>query len=81
MGRRLSPEAWAALQSFRAERQLHQIQFEEIQAQTRVDEGPSSMISMDAFAEDWNASQFWVGFSHHGLLRHLPSHPGVSMMT
>ncbi|KAI9884860.1 MAG: DASH complex subunit dam1 [Watsoniomyces obsoletus] len=59
----LSLEAQNALQSFLTERHQHQAQFDELRARSTQDTpnngDPTTMISMEAFAEDWNASQFW----------------------
>lgn len=66
-GRELSPEAMAALREFYAERDRQQTQFVELKAQTtdkgHTDGGRPGTISMEAFTEDWNASQFWVGLT------------------
>ncbi|KAI4655329.1 hypothetical protein J4E93_000040 [Alternaria ventricosa] len=53
----LSGDALAALKEFYGERDARQKQFEELKGQAEDDfEGK---LSMDAFTEDWNASQFW----------------------
>jgi hypothetical protein len=45
------------LKEFYGERDARQKQFENLKTQAEVDfEGK---LSMDAFTEDWNASQFW----------------------
>lgn len=55
----MSGSALDALKEFYAERDERQKKFEELkqQAEDRADGVP---LSMDAFAEDWNESQFWV---------------------
>jgi hypothetical protein len=55
--RQLSGDALAALKDFYSERDAHQKQFEQLKSAAEDDfEGK---LSMDAFTEDWNASQFW----------------------
>lgn len=56
--RTLSAHALAALAEFNAERDAHQSKFEELKAQAEDD----AQLSMTAFTEDWNESQFWVRF-------------------
>ncbi|KAJ4290856.1 Protein-lysine N-methyltransferase efm5 [Kalmusia sp. IMI 367209] len=54
----LSSGALDALKEFYGERDARQKQFEDLKAQAEDDfEGK---LSMDAFTEDWNASQFWA---------------------
>ena len=54
----LSSGALDALKEFYGERDARQKQFEDLKAQAEDDfEGK---LSMEAFTEDWNASQFWV---------------------
>lgn len=55
--RTLSAHALAALASFNAEKDEHAQKFEKLKAAAEAD-GP---LSMEAFTEDWNVSQFWVG--------------------
>lgn len=56
--RQLSVGALDALKEFYGERDARQKQFEELKEQAEDDfEGK---LSMEAFTEDWNASQFWV---------------------
>ncbi|OAK95032.1 hypothetical protein IQ06DRAFT_285034 [Phaeosphaeriaceae sp. SRC1lsM3a] len=53
----LSGSALDALKEFYGERDARQKQFENLKSQAEDDfEGK---LSMDAFTEDWNASQFW----------------------
>ncbi|KAL6709596.1 Protein-lysine N-methyltransferase efm5 [Coniothyrium glycines] len=53
----LSAGALDALKEFYGERDARQEQFEKLKSQAEDDfEGK---LSMDAFAEDWNVSQFW----------------------
>jgi hypothetical protein len=55
--RQLSGDALAALKEFYGERDAREKQFENLKSQAEDDfEGK---LSMDAFTEDWNASQFW----------------------
>jgi hypothetical protein len=55
--RQLSGSALDALKEFYGERDARQKQFENLKSQAEDDfEGK---LSMDAFTEDWNASQFW----------------------
>jgi hypothetical protein len=55
----LSSHTLAALAEFNAERDAHQEQFERLKAEAEANAGGVS-LSMDAFTEDWNESQFWV---------------------
>lgn len=59
---KLSPFALEALGSFYNERDAREKQFEDLKVQAE-DEFDQKQLSMDAFAEDWNASQFWVGWT------------------
>jgi len=59
--RQLSGEALGALQEFYNERDDRQRRFEELKQ--AAEEGSSRTLSMLDFAEDWNASQFWVSGS------------------
>ncbi|UNI17305.1 Protein-lysine N-methyltransferase efm5 [Purpureocillium takamizusanense] len=52
----LSAHALAALAEFQAEKQDRKAKFDRLRAEAEEDDVP---LSMDAFAEDWNASQFW----------------------
>ncbi|KAI9868420.1 MAG: hypothetical protein M1813_005863 [Trichoglossum hirsutum] len=54
----LSKDTLEALRQFYSEQDDRQKQFEDLNAQATEDADLSS-ISMDLFAEDWNASQFW----------------------
>lgn len=60
--RTLSAETSKALRDFYLERDDRQRQFEDIKAQAEAGE-KAREISIDAFTEDWNASQFWVELS------------------
>ncbi|KAM4062258.1 putative N6-adenine methyltransferase [Hirsutella rhossiliensis] len=51
----LSSHALAALTEFNAEKDAHRARFEKLQAKAEA-QGP---LSMEAFTEDWNESQFW----------------------
>lgn len=55
--RTLSSHALAALAEFNAEKNQHRSKFEKLQNEAET----NAVISMDAFTEDWNESQFWVG--------------------
>jgi hypothetical protein len=57
--RELSKSTLEALSQFYNERDDRQKQFERLKAQA-ADDADFSSISMELFAEDWNASQFWV---------------------
>lgn len=52
----LSSRALAALSEFNAEKDEHQARFEKLRAEAES-HGP---LSIEAFTEDWNESQFWV---------------------
>ena len=60
--RTLSAETSKALQDFYLERDDRQQQFEDLKARAETGEKPPE-ISINAFTEDWNASQFWVEMS------------------
>ncbi|KAK4194984.1 putative N6-adenine methyltransferase-domain-containing protein [Triangularia verruculosa] len=53
----LSSSALDALKEFYAEREARQEQFVKLQA--KAEEQRQQKLSMDAFGEDWNESQFW----------------------
>ena len=60
----LSTSTLSALQEFYAERDARSKQFEDLKAISEQNAASSSSqkqqkLSMDAFAEDWNESQFW----------------------
>jgi len=55
----LSGSALGALKEFYADRDARLKQFEDLKA-VAEDEAEGRVLSMDAFAEDWNESQFWV---------------------
>jgi hypothetical protein len=48
-----------ALKEFYADRDAREKLFEDLKSASEDDAGQSS-LTMDAFAEDWNESQFWV---------------------
>ncbi len=56
---RLSSRALEALADFYSERDLEKKRFEDLRSAADGQRG-EAMVSMKAFAEDWNASQFWV---------------------
>lgn len=56
--RQLSANALASLQEFNLEKDTREKQFEDLKAQAEND-FENGQLSMDIFAEDWNASQFW----------------------
>lgn len=60
----LSAHALAALAEFNAERDVHQSKFDKLKAQAEED----APLSMEAFAENWNESQFWYSDETAGLL-------------
>lgn len=57
----LSASTLGALQAFYAERDARSKQFEDLKAASEERHASSKpqKFSMDAFAEDWNESQFW----------------------
>lgn len=56
----LSSHALAALAEFNAEKDAHQERFEKLRAQAEANAAGGGVLSMEAFTEDWNESQFWV---------------------
>lgn len=64
--RTLSSHALAALAEFNAEKDVHRQRFEQLKSEAEAEadgDGRDVQLSMDAFTEDWNKSQFWVTFS------------------
>lgn len=57
--RELSGTTLAALQEFYTEREAQEKRFESLQNASEMHALKGS-LTMDLFAEDWNASQFWV---------------------
>ena len=57
----LSGSALDALKEFYADRDARQKAFEDLQTAAEENATKGALLSMDAFAEDWNESQFWVG--------------------
>ncbi|KAF6819648.1 Protein-lysine N-methyltransferase EFM5 [Colletotrichum plurivorum] len=55
----LSSHALAALAEFNAEKDAHQERFEKLRAQAEANAAGAGVLSMEAFTEDWNESQFW----------------------
>ncbi|KAK1673063.1 putative N6-adenine methyltransferase-domain-containing protein [Colletotrichum godetiae] len=55
----LSSHALAALAEFKAEEDARQKEFEKLQEQAEANAAKKAPISMAAFMEDWNKSQFW----------------------
>ena len=55
----LSAGALDALKQFYNERDSRQKDFEDLKAQAESEFDDKKPLSMSAFAEDWNASQFW----------------------
>ncbi|KAF9870406.1 hypothetical protein CkaCkLH20_12073 [Colletotrichum karsti] len=55
----LSSHALAALAEFNSEKDAHQEKFAKLQAQAEANAAGGAPLSMDAFTEDWNESQFW----------------------
>ncbi|KAI1483764.1 N(6)-adenine-specific DNA methyltransferase [Daldinia eschscholtzii] len=55
----LSSHALAALQEFYGERDAHADKFEKLKAAAEDQHAGAQPLSMDAFTEDWNESQFW----------------------
>ncbi|GJN71638.1 hypothetical protein PLIIFM63780_006028 [Purpureocillium lilacinum] len=60
----LSAHALAALAEFQAEKQDFRAKFDKLRAEAEGDEP----LSMEAFTEDWNASQFWYSDETAGKL-------------
>lgn len=58
----LSASSLDALKSFYAERDARAEQFAKLQAEAEEQHaaGQTKSLSMEAFVEDWNESQFWV---------------------
>ncbi|KAI1399738.1 putative N6-adenine methyltransferase-domain-containing protein [Hypoxylon fuscum] len=55
----LSSHALAALQDFYGERDAHAQKFEKLKAAAEEQHESGQPLSMEAFTEDWNESQFW----------------------
>jgi hypothetical protein len=49
----------AALKDFYAEKDSHQKLFDSLKDESEANHAVRKPLSMDAFVEDWNASQFW----------------------
>lgn len=64
--RHLSADTLDLLKNFYSERDAREKQFEDLKAQAE-NAFESKTLSMDLFAEDWNASQFWVSSVVHSL--------------
>jgi hypothetical protein len=60
--RQLSLGALDALKEFYKERDDQLKKFEDLKAQAEADLDAKEKLTMDTFQEDWNHSQFWVGF-------------------
>lgn len=76
--RTLSSHALAALAEFNAEKDAHQKKFESLKAEAESMAAAGGPMSMDAFAEDWNESQFWVcnvQFRPYAVQIWLSNHP------
>jgi hypothetical protein len=65
----LSDAALDALKEFYRDRDAREKQFEDLRS-TIDHESGTSKLTMDAFAEDWNESQFWVS---HGMILYQQS--------
>ncbi|KAF1982019.1 hypothetical protein K402DRAFT_212562 [Aulographum hederae CBS 113979] len=56
----LSADTLSILKQFQDEKDTRQKQFEDLKSQAEKDfDGGNTKLSMDAFTEDWQASQFW----------------------
>ncbi|KAL9096423.1 MAG: hypothetical protein Q9165_001420 [Trypethelium subeluteriae] len=55
----LPADTLAALREFNEERDLREKQFADLQLEAESDFS-AKPVSMEAFSEDWNASQFWA---------------------
>jgi hypothetical protein len=62
----LSGSALDALKEFYADRDARQKQFEDLKTVAEENAAKGVPLTMDAFAEDWNESQFWVCLSAMG---------------
>jgi len=58
--RALSSSTLNALKEFYADRDARLKQFEDLKNVAEVSASGNAPLTMDAFAEDWNESQFWV---------------------
>ncbi|KAK4246364.1 NADH-ubiquinone oxidoreductase 40 kDa subunit [Corynascus novoguineensis] len=69
----LSSTAFDALKEFYAERDARAEHFAKLQAKAEAlhDAAKEKLLSMDAFAEDWNESQFWYADETAGLYAKL----------
>lgn len=57
----LSSSTLDALKQFYEDRETHTQQFAKLlEDSKRQEHGEQQPLNMDAFAEDWNESQFWV---------------------
>jgi hypothetical protein len=56
----LSSSALDALKEFYTDRDARQRQFEDLKTAAEETAANGVPLTMDAFAEDWNESQFWV---------------------
>lgn len=61
----LSSHALDALKEFYAERDAREKQFEDLKVLSEKDAVERKTLSMEAFQEDWNESQFWVSQTLH----------------
>lgn len=59
MSSQLSTDALDALKQFYTERDSRQKAFEDLKNEAENEFDSSKQLSMEAFTEDWNASQFW----------------------
>lgn len=62
MDRVLSSHALDALKEFYADRDVHAKKFEKLKEEAEENAAAGQPLSMEAFSEDWNESQFWVGW-------------------
>lgn len=58
--RQLSGAALEALKEFYADRDAREKQFEDLKSASISEETKNKSLTMEAFAENWNESQFWV---------------------
>jgi len=58
--RELSGAALEALKEFYADRDAREKQFEDLKSASSAEETKNKSLTMEAFAENWNESQFWV---------------------
>lgn len=56
----MSGVALEALKEFYADREAREKQFEDLKSKKITEVAENQPLTMDAFTENWNDSQFWV---------------------